>query len=81
MFTLLRQRRLRWLEHVAQMKDGRIYKDILYGELVPGKCNFEPRQLNIDLKNWGELAMDRSRWRSNLRAALKVGDQHNHCLR
>ena len=34
MFTLLRQRRLRWLGHVHRMKDGRIPKDILYGELA-----------------------------------------------
>ena len=32
MFTLLRQRRLRWLGHVYRMEDGRIPKDILYGE-------------------------------------------------
>ena len=32
MFTLLRQRRL--LEHVYRIEDGRIPKDILYGELA-----------------------------------------------
>ncbi|XP_047497854.1 uncharacterized protein LOC125044938 [Penaeus chinensis] len=37
MFTLLRQRRLRWLGHVHRMEDGRIPKDILYGELTTGK--------------------------------------------
>ena len=36
MFTLLRQRRLRWLGHVRRMEDGRIPKDILYGELALG---------------------------------------------
>jgi len=30
MYTLLRQRRLRWLGHVHRMEDGRIPKDILY---------------------------------------------------
>ena len=37
MFTLLRQRRLRWLGHVRRMEDGRIPKDILYGQLATGK--------------------------------------------
>ena len=33
MYTLLRQCGLRWLGHVRRMNDGRILKDILYGEL------------------------------------------------
>ena len=34
MFTLLRQRMLRWLGHVYRMENGRIPKDILYGDLI-----------------------------------------------
>ena len=37
MYTLLRQRRLRWLGHVRRMDDGRIPKDVLYGELAEEK--------------------------------------------
>ena len=37
MYTLLRQRRLRWLGHVRRMENGRIPKDILYGELALGR--------------------------------------------
>jgi len=36
MYTILTQRRLRWLGHVCRMEDGRIPKDILYGELTTG---------------------------------------------
>ena len=37
MYTLLRQRRMRWIRHLHCMKDGRIPKDIFYGELAVGK--------------------------------------------
>ena len=36
MYTLLSQRRLRWLGHVHRMANGRIPKYMLYGELVTG---------------------------------------------
>ena len=37
MYTLLRQRRLRWLGQVRRMEDGRFPKDIIYGELASGR--------------------------------------------
>ena len=45
MFTVLCQRRLRWLGHVIWMNDGRIPKDILYRELIAGKRNLGRPQL------------------------------------
>ena len=36
MFTLLSQRRLRWLGHIHGMEDGQIPKDLLYSELESG---------------------------------------------
>ena len=38
-------------------------------------------ELNIDLKNLEELAMDRSSWRSNFQTTLKVGIKYNQCLK
>ncbi len=37
MYSLVRQRRLRWLGHVRRMDDGCIPIDLLYGELDEGK--------------------------------------------
>ena len=36
MYALLTKRRLRWLGHVTRMHNGRLPKDILYGELATG---------------------------------------------
>ena len=36
LFPLLSKRRLRWLGHVRRMKDARIPKDTLYGDLATG---------------------------------------------
>ena len=87
-FTLLRQRRLRWLGHVQRMQDGRIPKDILYGELASGKrsigrpqlrykdvCKRDMKALDINTKNWEEVAADRSKWRSVLHKQLKSGEE------
>ena len=45
MFTLLRQRRLRWLGHFHRFPEGHIPRDLLYGELASGKCPTERPQL------------------------------------
>ena len=82
-FGLLSQRRMRWLGHVYRMEDGRIPKDVLYGELVNGTC----RQTNpsrykdlgkLDLKasamdtaTWEVVASDRSEWRPTVEAGVK----------
>ena len=87
MYTLLRQRRLRWLGHVHRMEDGRIPKDILYGELATGKrntgrpqlrfrdvCKRDMKALDMDTNSWEDLASNRSSWRSKLHAQLQVGE-------
>ena len=80
MFTLLRQRRLCWLGHVHRMDDGRIPKDLLYGELAAGKrttgrpqlrfrdaCKRDMKALQMDSDHWEALAADRPRWGSSLK--------------
>ena len=87
MYTLLRQRRLRWLGHVRRMEDGRIPKDILYGELALGRrttgrphlrykdvCARDVKAVGIDTKSWEGLAAYRTGWRSALKQHLKTGE-------
>ena len=87
MYTLLRQRRLRWLGHVRRMEDGRIPKDILYGELALGRrttgrphlrykdvCARDMKVVGIDSMSWEGLAADRTGWRSALKQHLKTGE-------
>ena len=79
MFTLLKQRRTRWLGHIVPMNDGRIPKDLLYGEFVQGKrptgrpqlrfrgvCKRDLKALNIAQNNWEATALDRSAWRQTV---------------
>ena len=88
MFTLLRQRRLRWLGHVYCMEDGRIPKDILYGELASGRrskgrpqlrykdvCKRDMKALDINTDSWENLAADRMMWRCTLNQHLKTGEK------
>ena len=82
MFTLLKQRRMRWLGHVVRMDNGRIPKD-LYGELVQGKCptggpqlrfkdvcKRDLKALNIDQNNWEATALKRSASRQTVQKGL-----------
>ena len=82
MYTLLRQRRLRWLD------DGRIPKDILYGELALGRrTTGRPHLRYIDVCGkrcegyrhrhyvlGAGIAADRTKWRSALKQHLKTGE-------
>ncbi|XP_052673517.1 uncharacterized protein LOC128155711 [Crassostrea angulata] len=88
MFTMLRQRRLRWLGHVRRMDDGRIPKDILYGELRSGKRSTgrpqlrfkdvvkrDMKTLDIYMRSWEDLAADRPRWRSTLLRQIRSEEE------
>jgi len=82
MYTLLRQRQPSWLSHVRRMEDGRIPKDILYGELAKGQRSTvrlhlrfkdvfkrDTRALDINTESW-EVAADRCSWRNTLHKQL-----------
>ena len=88
MYALLTKRRLRWLGHVTRMHDGRLPKDILYGELATGsKPTGRPtlRYKDVrkrDLKAGGiapagfeALAADRSGWRYTTESAIKTAEK------
>ena len=87
MFTLLRQRRLRWLGHVHRKEDGRIPKDLLYGELESGSrpvgrpklrfkdvCKRDMLATGLPTGNWETHAADRGEWSSVCSRALQVGE-------
>ena len=76
MHSLLSQRRLRWLEHVQQIDDGRIPKEVLYGQLTAGvrkvgrpalwfmgACKRDLNVCEIDSNNWKDAVCDRDSWR------------------
>ncbi|XP_066482784.1 DBIRD complex subunit ZNF326 isoform X2 [Tiliqua scincoides] len=63
-YALLKQKRLHWLGHVVRMDDGRIPKDLLYGELVQGECPTGRPQLqykDICKRDLKALGMDLNR--------------------
>ena len=87
MYTLLRQRRLRWLGHVRRIEDGRIPKYILYGELALGRrttgrhhlrykdvCVRDMKAVDIDTMSWEGIAADRTKWSGALKQHLKTGE-------
>ena len=89
MYTLLSQRRLRWLGHVHRMANGRIPKDMLYGELVTGTrtvgrpylryrdiCKRDMKAAGIDTTTWEAAADDRGHWRAVVKAGMKRGEEN-----
>ncbi len=76
MYALLSQKRSRWLGHVSRMDDGRIPKDMLYGELFQGSrpvgrpklrfkdaCKRDMKACDIDSSSWEARVADRTGWR------------------
>ena len=87
MHALLSQRRLRWLGHVHRMQDGRIPKDVLYGELAEGSrptgrpalrfkdvCKRDMKNADINTNTWETIAADRSAWRHAIREGSTIAE-------
>ena len=86
-FAILSQKRLRWIGHVRRMQDGRIPKNILYGELATGfrpagrpvlgykdVCKRDMKTGNINPTDWEAIAADRSSWRLAVKAGIQTSE-------
>ena len=89
-YTLLKQRLMRWLGHVTRMKDGRIPKDLLYGELatwkrLPGQpqlcfkdvCKCDLQALGINTDSMEVAATDRDAWRYTVKQGMSQYEKHS----
>ena len=91
-FYMISERRLRWLGHVSRMSDGRIPKDILYGELAEGTrargrpnlrfkdvCKRDMKAGNMDPDNLGEHTKDRNVWRQSVKTCVANAEKKRLC--
>lgn len=88
MFATLSQRRLRWLGHVCRMDDGRIPKDILYGELATGTrptgqpalrykdvCKRDLKSCNINPADLETAISERNSWSASVITGIKRAEE------
>ena len=86
--ALIKQRRLRWLGHVRRMDDGRIPKDLLYGEIAEAKrpvgrpklrfkdvCKRDLKAMGMPADSWEAMAENRVVWRSTIHEGVKYHDK------
>ena len=88
MYSMLSLRRLRWIGHVRRMDDGRIPKDIFFGELQTGRrsqgrpllrykdvCKRDMIDTGIDNAHWEHVAAERVAWRATIRSGIKTTEK------
>ncbi|KAI0212006.1 hypothetical protein LSAT2_003105 [Lamellibrachia satsuma] len=91
MYSLLSQRRLRWLGHVRRTQNGRLPKDILYGQLTSGArpvgrpalrfkdaCKRDIKACDISPKGREAVAEDCTAWRQATRRGIERGEEKKH---
>lgn len=94
MFAILTQRRLRWLGHVCRMDDGRIPKDVLYGELATGTrltgrptlrykdvCKRDLKSCRVDPADLEKAASIRTNWRSTVKSGILQAEERRESQR
>ncbi|CAH1258874.1 Hypp2100 [Branchiostoma lanceolatum] len=87
-YSILSQRRFRWLGHVRRMEDGRIPKDVLYGQLAIGSrragrpalrfkdaCKRDMKACDISTDTWEVQAEDRTAWRRVVHHGVMEADK------
>ena len=88
LYSILRERRLRWLGHVKRMEPGRIPKDLLYSELEEGTrptgrpklrfkdvCKRDLKLCDISSDQWEHYAVDRDDWRHAVKQGVKRAEE------
>ena len=77
-YKLIKQWRMQWPGHVTRMEDGRIPKNLLYGELATDQlqlcfkkvCKRDLQALVINTDSWKVIATDRDAWRHTIKVGL-----------
>nr|VZI42708.1 unnamed protein product [Spirometra erinaceieuropaei] len=84
-YSMLRQKHLRWSGHLVRMDDERQPKRLFYGDVATGsrrqggqirryKDTLKPslRRLQINPTNWQDLARDRPTWRRTVKTGAAI---------
>nr|VZI25718.1 unnamed protein product [Spirometra erinaceieuropaei] len=84
-YTILRQKQLRWSGHLVRMDDERLPKRLFYGDVATGSrrqggqirrykdtLKSSLKRLQINPTNWEELARDRPTWRRTVKTSAAI---------